>query len=260
MPEADPVSPRPLELSLPDLPEVPITLGPVDAGTPVERRRRRLRLGDVLGNALPLLLMGALALATWWLVRHAPPSLETRDARVPREEPDYVMQAVTLQRYTTDGRLRLQIEGRELRHLPLTDRIEIDEATVRAYTPDGRETVGTARRLIADAKGTDVLLSGGARIVGVTARGLPAEIEGEALRLFPKEERVRSETAVRLRIGEDTLEAGGVDYTQRTGQAELTGPMRAQLAQRAPDPRKPAVRKAPARKAPAGKPGAPGPR
>lgn len=254
------MSPRPLELSLPDLPEVPITLGPADASAPVERRRRRLRLVDVLGNALPLLLMGALALVTWWLVRHAPASLETRDARVPREEPDYVMQAVTLQRYTTDGRLRLQIEGRELRHLPLTDRIEIDEATVRAYTPDGRETVGTARRLIADAKGTDVLLSGGARIVGVTARGLPAEIEGEALRLFPKEERVRSETAVRLRIGEDTLEAAGVDYTQRTGQAELTGPMRAQLAPRAPDPRKPAVRKAPARKAPAGKPGAPGPR
>lgn len=239
------MSPRPLELSLPDLPEVPITLGPVDVGTPVERRRRRLRLGDVLGNALPLLLMGALALATWWLVRHAPPSLETRDARVPREEPDYVMQAVTLQRYTTDGRLRLQIEGRELRHLPLTDRIEIDEATVRAYTPDGRETVGTARRLIADAKGTDVLLSGGARIVGVTARGLPAEIEGEALRLFPKEERVRSDSPVRMRIGGDTVEAGGVEYTQRTGLFEMSGPMRAELGPRAPAARKPTVQRTP---------------
>lgn len=248
------MSPRPIELSLPDLPEVPITLGPADAGGPVERRRHRLRLGDVLGNALPLLLMGALALVTWWLVRHAPASLETRGARAPREEPDYVMRAVTLQRYTADGRLRLQIEGRELRHLPLTDRIEIDDATVRAYTPDGRETVGTARRLVADAKGTDVLLSGGARIAGVTARGVPAEIEGEALRLFPKEERVRSETAVRLRIGEDTLEAAGVDYTQRTGQVEMTGPMRAQLAPRAPAARKPAAQKAPARKAAPGKP------
>ena len=33
------MSPRPIELSLPDLPEVPITLGPADAGTPRERRR-----------------------------------------------------------------------------------------------------------------------------------------------------------------------------------------------------------------------------
>jgi len=237
------VSPRPIELSLPDLPEVPITLGPADAGTAQERRRRRLRLGDVLGNALPLLLMGALALATWWLVRHAPPSLETRSIRAPREEPDYVMQTVMLQRYTADGRLRLQIEGRELRHLPLTDRIEIDEATVRAFTPDGRETVGKARRLVADAKGTDVLLSGGARIAGVTARGVPAEIEGEALRLYPKEERVRSETLVRLRIGGDTFEAGGVDYTQRSGQVELSGPMRAELAARAPTAKKPQTRK-----------------
>lgn len=242
------MSPRPIELSLPDLPEVPITLGPADAATPLERRRRRLRLGDILSNVLPLLLMGALALATWWLVRHAPPSLETRGVRAPREEPDYVMQAITLQRYTAEGRLRLQIEGRELRHLPMTDRIEIDEATVRAYTPDGRETVGTARRLVADAKGAEVLLSGGARITGVTARGVSAEIEGEALRLFPKEERVRSESRVRLRIGGDTVEAGGVEYTQRAGLVELSGPIRAELGPRAPAARKPTAQKAPGRK------------
>lgn len=232
------MSPRPIELSLPDLPEVPITLGPGGAAPAVERRRRRRRLGDLLGTWLPLLLMSGLALGTWWLVRHAPPPLESRADRAPREEPDYVMQRITLQRYTPDGRLRLQIEGSELSHLPLTDRFEIDDVTVRAYAPDGRETVGTARRLLADGRGTDVLLSGGARIVGVTARGLPAEIEGEALRLFPKEERVRSEVAVRLRVGGDLLEAAGIDYAQRSGLVEMSGPMRAELAPRAAPPPK----------------------
>jgi LPS export ABC transporter protein LptC len=130
--------------------------------------------------------------------------------------------------------LRLQIEGRELRHLPVSDRIEIDNPTVRAFAPDGREMVGTARQLVSDARGTDVVLSGGARVIGTTAQGLPAEIEGEALRVHPREDRVRSDLPVRLRIGKDTVEAAGVDYNQRSGQVEFSGPVRAELAPRAP--------------------------
>ncbi len=239
------MSPRPIELNLPDLPEVPIALGPTDGGPGVDRRRRRLRPWDLLSAWLPLLLMGALALGTWWLVRHAPPPLESRVERAPREEPDYVMQRITLQRYTADGRLRLQIEGRELRHLPLSDRIEIDDPTVRAYAPDGREMVGTARQLVSDARGADVLLRGGARVVGTTAQGLPAEIEGEALRVHPREDRVSSDLAVRMRIGSDTVEAAGVDYNQRSGQVEFSGPMRAELAPRAPVAKKPPKPKSP---------------
>ena len=239
------MSPRPIELNLPDLPEVPIALGPTDGGAGVDRRRRRLRPWDLLNSWLPLLLMGILALGTWWLVRQAPPPLESRAERAPREEPDYVMQRITLQRYTAEGRLRLQIEGRELRHLPVSDRIEIDDATVRAYAPDGRETVGTARQLVSDARGADVLLSGGARVIGSTAQGLPAQIEGEALRVHPQEDRVRSDLPVRIRIGNDAVEAAGVDYNQRSGQVEFSGPMRAELAPRAPVAKKPAKQNSP---------------
>ena len=241
------MSPRSIELSLPDLPEVPITLGPNDGGHPIDRRRPRLRPWDLLSSWLPLLLMGALALGTWWLVRHAPPSLESRAERAPREEPDYVMQRITLQRYTAEGRLRLQIEGRELRHLPASGHIEIDDATVRAYAPDGREMIGTARRLVSDAKGADVLLTGGARVTGTTAQGLPAEIEGEALRVHPRDDRVHSDSPVRLRVGGDTVQAAGIDYHQRSGQVEFSGPVQAELAPRAPVARKPAGQKGAAR-------------
>lgn len=239
------MSPRPIELNLPDLPEVPMALGPTDGGVKVDRRRRRLRPWDLLNSWLPLLLMGALALGTWWLVRHAPPALESRTERAPREEPDYAMQRITLQRYTAEGRLRLQIEGRELRHLPVSNSIEIDDVTVRAYAPDGRETIGTARQLVSDARGADVLLRGGARVVGTTPQGLPAQIEGEALRIHPQEDRVRSDLPVRIRIGGDLVEAAGVDYNQHSGQVEFSGPMRAELAPRTPVVRKPPPPKTP---------------
>jgi len=230
------VSPRGIELNLPDLPEVPISLGPGGVGPAQERRKRRLRPWDLLNAWLPLLLAAALALGTWWLVRNAPQALQDRSAGPAREEPDYVMQSFRIQRYATDGRLLLQLDGRELRHLPVSDQIVIDEATVRAVAPDGRQTVGTARQIVSDARGTDVMLQGGARVVGVTARGQAAEIEGEALRLHPKEERLRSEVDVRMRLGDDRLQAAGMDYTQRDGQLQLLGPMRVELAARASAP------------------------
>lgn len=230
------MSPRGIELNLPDLPEVPISLGPGGGPAPQERRKRRLRPWDLLNSWLPLLLAAALALGTWWLVRNAPQALLDRPAGPAREEPDYVMQGFMIQRFATEGHLRLQIDGRELRHLPVSDQIVIDEATVRAHAPDGRRTVGTARQIISDARGSDVLLQGGARVVGVTGRGLPAEIEGEALRLYPKEERLRSEVDVRMRLGDDRLQAAGMDYTQRDGQLQLLGPMRVELAARASAP------------------------
>jgi lipopolysaccharide export system protein LptC len=230
------MSPRGIELNLPDLPEVPISLGPIGDGPPQERRRRRLRPWDLINSWLPLLLAAALALGTWWLVRNAPQALQNRTAGPAREEPDYVMQGFRIQRYAEEGRLRLQIDGRELRHLPASDQIVIDQATVRAYAPDGRHTVGTASQIVSDARGTDVLLRGGARVVGVTTRGQAAEIEGEALRLYPKDERLRSEVDVRIRLGDDRLQAAGMDYTQRDGQLQLLGPMRIELAARAPAP------------------------
>jgi len=52
----------PVELHLPDLPEVPISLGPAP-GAPQRRRKPwHLWLSDLLSTYLPLLLMAALAL------------------------------------------------------------------------------------------------------------------------------------------------------------------------------------------------------
>ena len=62
-----------VELHLPDLPEIPVTLGPL-------RRRAaprlptpwHVRLRDAISSYLPLLLMALLALFTWWLVKNTP--------------------------------------------------------------------------------------------------------------------------------------------------------------------------------------------
>ena len=59
---------------------------------------------DRLSIYLPVLLMGLLALGTWWLVRNAPQVQEPRPASAPRHEPDYVMKGFSIQSFDASGR------------------------------------------------------------------------------------------------------------------------------------------------------------
>jgi lipopolysaccharide export system protein LptC len=230
-----PKTARGIELTLPDLPEVPISLGPVAerAAGGGARPPWPHRLLDVVTAALPLIVMLVLAIGTWWLVRNAPQPLEPRPAAATRVEPDYTMTGFMVQRFAADGRLRVQIEGRELRHLPAAGRLEIEGATLRAYSPEGNETVATAQRALADDDTTEVQLIGNARIQTRSAAGRPAVLEGELLLLYPQERRVRSEQPVRVRLGDDELQAASLDYREDTGVLEFTGPSRGVFAPRA---------------------------
>lgn len=229
-----PKTARGIELALPDLPEVPISLGPVAERSRGEAVRRPWpdRLRDALSGALPLLLMLVLAVGSWWLVRNAPQPLEPRPAAATRVEPDYTMSGFVMQRFAADGRLRVQIEGRQMRHLPAAGRLEIEGATLRAYSPEGHETVATAQRALADDDSTEVQLIGGARVQTRPAAGPPALLEGDHLMLYPKERRVRSDQPVRVRLGDDTLVAASLDYREDTGLLEFTGPSRGVFAPR----------------------------
>ena len=229
-----PKAPRGIELTLPDLPEVPISLGPAAGGGRFGAAALPwpLRLREARASALPLLLMVLLAVGSWWLVRNAPQPLEPRPPAATRVEPDYTMTGFMVQRFGADGRLRLQIEGRQLRHLPAAGRLEIEGATIRAFAPDGRETVAIARLALADDKTTEVQLIGGARVQARSSRGEDAVLEGERLLLYPQERRVRTDEAVRVRLGADEFEATGLEYRQDTGVLELLGPMRGVFAPR----------------------------
>ncbi len=229
-----PKAPRGIELTLPDLPEVPISLGPAAGGGRFGAAALPwpLRLREALASALPLLLMVLLAVGSWWLVRNAPQPLEPRPPAATRVEPDYTMTGFMVQRFGADGRLRVQIEGRQLRHLPAAGRLEIEGATIRAFAPDGRETVAIARLALADDKTTEVQLIGGARVQARSSRGEDAVLEGERLLLYPQERRVRTDEAVRVRLGADEFVATGLEYRQDTGVLELLGPMRGVFAPR----------------------------
>jgi lipopolysaccharide export system protein LptC len=220
-----------IELHLPDLPDVPISLGPQPAPGPGPRAPLpwRERAQSAVSAYLPLLLMLMLALGTWWLVKNTPLAEGPREAAAPRSEPDYVMQAFVVERFDKSGRLKLRIQGEQLRHYPDTERIEIDQAHIRAVASDGRATQAQARRALVNGDGSELQLLGDARVDGSGPRGEPIEFRGEFLHAFLNTERLRSHLPVWVRSEGSEFRAEGLDYDNLAGLLELKGRMRAVL-------------------------------
>jgi lipopolysaccharide export system protein LptC len=221
----------PPELHLPDLPEVEVSLGAPAQPVPV-RRGMRLRLRELLGAYLPLVLMALLALGTWWLVKNTPRPASGDEQTAVRSDPDYEMRDFAITRFAPDGRATVRIEGAWLRHFPDTDRIEIEDARVQARTPDGRVTQAQAARALANGDASEWQLSGGAKVVAQMRSGPPMEIDGEFLHVFVRTERVRSHLPVRLRQGDDEILAGGIDVDNLAQRMQLSPPVRGTFSPR----------------------------
>jgi lipopolysaccharide export system protein LptC len=221
------------ELHLPDLPEVPISLGPPAVGNPTRMALPwHARLRDGLSTYLPLLLMGLLALATWWLLKNSPRAPDATQPRVVSNEPDYTMEQFAVERFDASGRLKLRIEGARLRHFPASDRIEVEAAQIRAIAPDGRITLAHAARALGNGDGSELQLLGGAEVSSTDARGLPLVMRSEFLHAFLVTERVKSHLPVWVQSGSSELHAAGLDYDHAARRLELQGPLRAVLPPR----------------------------
>ncbi len=222
-----------VELHLPDLPEVPLSLRP-PAAPPGARARTpwTVRVSDALSAYLPLLLMLALALGTWWLVKNTPLPAAPAKAASARTEPDYTMSGFTMERFRADGQLKLRLEGRQLHHYPDTNRVEVLGARITAFAPDGRVTTATAERALGNGDGSEMQLTGNAQVVGTDPAGAPLVIRSEYLRVQLVTERLQTHLPVLVRQGQTELQAAGLEYDHASQRLDLKGPLRAVLAMR----------------------------
>lgn len=208
---------------------------------PPPRPRQPLwwRLGQLVSAYLPLLLMALLALVTWWLVQNTPRIAQPGEKAAPRHEPDYLMERFTMQRFGAEGRMRVQLQGAQMRHYPDTDTYEIDGVTIRAEGGDGRITIATAQRAVANGDATEVQLQGAARVVqgaeGSAPDGRPIEFESEFLHAFLATEQLRSHLPVRVVHGTSELRVGSLDYDHLKRVARLGPPVRGRFQ---PPPRR----------------------
>ena len=184
---------------------------------------------------LPIILMGMMALGTWWLVRNAPAPIAAAAASANPHQPDYFMKLFSVKSFDATGRMQSEIKGEMGRHYPDTDTLEVDKVHMRSVTPQGLVTLATADRALSNADGSEVQLFGNAV---VTREALPGgagtaqprlEFRGEFLHAFTQTERVRSDQPVVLIRGNDRFTADAMEYDHLDQVLQLRGRVRGVL-------------------------------
>ncbi|MBA3594644.1 MAG: LPS export ABC transporter periplasmic protein LptC [Pseudomonadota bacterium] len=187
---------------------------------------------------IPVLLMGLLALGTYWLVRNTPAALPAEGQRAVSSEPDYYMRKFGIKTFDEAGQLKSDVSGTEVRHYPDTETLEIDKALIRSYNVEGRLTTSTGDRALTNGDGSEVQLIGNARVVrdaSVTADGREyqrLEFRGEFLHVFANEERVKSHLPVVIRRGRDEFKGDTFAYDNMDRVADLKGRVKGVLVPR----------------------------
>ena len=195
------------------------------------RKARVLARGawDQVTIYLPIILMGLMALGTYWLARNTP-GFSLPDAPRPvRHDPDYYMRGFSLKTFDATGRLKSEVLGNEARHYPDTDTLEIDQPRIRSYNAKGELTLATAIHALSNADGSEVELLGDAVVTrqptpGADGRPTPLlEFRGEFLHAFLNTERVTSHKPVVLVRGKDRFTADRLDFDNVSRMLELRG-------------------------------------
>lgn len=195
------------------------------------------RLLDRISLYLPIVLMGLLALATYWLVRSTPLFQDRSVTQVRRQDPDYEMTNFSVKTFDLQGRLVNEVYGEKARHYPHSEILEIERVRILNHHEAGYDIIATARIALANDEMSEAQLKGDAYIVreawvGPDGVELPLmTVRGDALQAYLKagRERFVARAPVEVVRGNDYVLADRLDYNNATQVLELQGRVRSQL-------------------------------
>jgi lipopolysaccharide export system protein LptC len=193
---------------------------------------------ESLSVYLPIILMGVLALGTYWLARNTPVLGPAELPRPASHNPDYSMKRFSMKTFDATGKLKTEIVGAEGRHFPDTDTLEIDQPRIRSFNPRGELTVATARLAVSNSDGSEVQLVGDAvvtreAVTSADGRNVPrSELRGEFLDAFLNTERIKSHKPVEVTRGSDRFTADSLDYDNLDRIMQMHGRVRGVLPAR----------------------------
>jgi lipopolysaccharide export system protein LptC len=99
-------------------------------------QRIKLSIGRTLLRLMPLILMGALTLMTFWLVQKNTPLESSMLERVRLHEPDYIIKDGTLSALNELGTTKYRILGNKVTHYDDDASIDIEVPRMRLFQPE----------------------------------------------------------------------------------------------------------------------------
>lgn len=188
------------------------------------------RVLDRLSIYLPLILMGFLALGSWWLVRSMPSIVYADENKPVRKDPDYQLEKFSVKSFDNTGRMSREVQGDKGRHYPDVDEMHIDKVRIYAESETGVKIHASADSGVATGDGERVTLVGQAiAIRAADAQSPRMQLRGERLLALVKEEKLLSSDPVEITRDQDVFNALTMNFNSKSGEYQLDGRVRGVL-------------------------------
>jgi lipopolysaccharide export system protein LptC len=177
-------------------------------------------MNDRASSLFPLFMLLLLAALTFWLSR----VIQGEAPRGPlRHDPDYWAEGVELRRFDINGTLQHTLAAEKLVHYPDDDTTIVTRPHVTYHRQPPVEIA--ARMAYIGRDGYEVDLVDEVKVTrhGATADVPPTTLETRTLKIFPDEEKGRTDDPVVLTRGASVVHGTGLEIDNGTGITVLRG-------------------------------------
>lgn len=181
---------------------------------------------DKISLLMPVILMGLLALGSYWLYQNTPIVKENKKKTVVSSEPDYFLSNFATRQYDAKTNLlKSEIIGEIANHYPDRNELEIFKIQAKSISAEGFLTHGTAEKAIRNSEGNQVQLVGKALITReavdpskvANSKKIPVNFIGEYLNIEIDNQKITSNKAINVMQGNNQFTANNLDYDNKTG-------------------------------------------
>jgi lipopolysaccharide export system protein LptC len=179
---------------------------------------------------LPLVVLGMLAGFTFWLEQSTQDEGGGNHAKL-RHDPDFWVENFTLRRFDNEGDIQHLLTAKRMEHFPDDESTEVASPYLAYFK--GRKSIATARTAWLDKEGKHVRLNDEVRVVRPGIDGGPDTIvTTSVLNVVPDDEYAQTDAPVTLTQGQTVLHGVGLEVSNKTQVAVLSGPVQGTIMQR----------------------------
>jgi lipopolysaccharide export system protein LptC len=189
---------------------------------------------------IPVILMGVLAMLSYWLIKNTPEIEVNKTRLVQKHEIDYELNNFSVRTYRKNGQLQSLILGQRARHFADNETLEIEVPQVQVLALNQHQTTATSSRAISNADGSELQMIGNViltkdKLVELDNKKKKLfELRSEYLDFMMDDEIIKTHLPVQIKRGESYFEGLSMNYDNIEQSLILKGRVKGSIISRQP--------------------------
>lgn len=188
-----------------------------------------IRPGHAIRVIVLLVITGALAFGSLWLVEVMQRKTEDSLPQPVRTDPDFYVERFNFVRMAKTGEARYNLTGSEMKHYPADDSYVVQNPVMHSYGKDRPPMVSTSRYATVQNNNSEIRMYDNVHIDRPASSSKPRfQLKTSYLLLLPDDDAMKTPKPVELQQGMSVLTGVGMYANNATGEFRLDGNVKGQ--------------------------------